>query len=97
MCPSKDSNSLLGHVWKPKKALYGLQQAHALWYAELQNYSLGLDFKIVDSSECVYCYISTTGQWINLLVGVHVDDLYFMSSNYKLKIGLVRPLQESSR
>lgn len=48
----------------------------------MERYFLSLGFRIDDSIECVYHYVSLAGQWINVLVCW--GDTHFISSNYEL-------------
>ena len=71
----------LNHVYKLKKALYGLNQAPRSWYKRLSNFLLEQKFergKVVTTF-----FIKKTKKDI-LLVQIYVDDIIFGATNESL-------------
>ncbi|GKA98161.1 retrovirus-related pol polyprotein from transposon TNT 1-94 [Tanacetum coccineum] len=68
------------HVYRLKKALYGLNQAPRAWYNTLSRFLLGNQFSkgVVDST----LFTRKIGKHI-LLVQIYVDDIIFVSTNPK--------------
>ena len=55
------------------KSAYGLVNAPYLWYVELRDSLLALNFKISPLDPCLFCLQGEQGQ-IHGLIGMHVDD-----------------------
>ncbi|GJT32391.1 retrovirus-related pol polyprotein from transposon TNT 1-94 [Tanacetum coccineum] len=68
------------HVYRLKKALYGLKHAPRAWYAKLSRFlmSTGFSKAVVDHT----LFIRKTGKHI-LVVQIYVDDIIFASTNPK--------------
>ncbi|GKB71295.1 retrovirus-related pol polyprotein from transposon TNT 1-94, partial [Tanacetum coccineum] len=68
------------HVYRLKKALYGLNQAPRAWYNTLLRFLLDNQFSkgVVDST----LFTRKTGKHV-LLVQIYVDDIIFVSTNPK--------------
>jgi hypothetical protein len=66
------------HIWKLKKALYGLKHAPQAWYSRLEIFLQDKGFKkgIVDNN----LYIKSEGDNL-LVVLVYVDDIIFSCTN----------------
>ncbi|GJU57157.1 retrovirus-related pol polyprotein from transposon TNT 1-94 [Tanacetum coccineum] len=79
------------HVYRLKKALYGLNQALRVWYDLLSSFLLSQEFSkgTVDPT----LFIRTDGKYI-LLVQIYVNDIIFASTSTKL---LDTPMVEKSK
>jgi len=69
------------HVYRLKKSLYGLKQAHRAWYDRLSNFLTENDFKRgqVDTT-----FFRRTLEKDILVVKIYVDDIIFGSINVSL-------------
>lgn len=90
-----------GRVWLLKKAIYGLKQASAVWFAEFKNTLLSFGFKEVHADKCIFIYSHGSDY---MILGLYVDDgllaasrrelidqlLEFLQSKYIIKSGRVK-------
>ena len=69
------------HVFKLKKTLYGLKQAHRAWYERLSKFLLKKGFKMkkIDTT----LFIKTKENYM-LLVQIYVDDIIFSTTTVSL-------------
>jgi len=70
-----------GHVYKLKKSLYGLKQAHKAWYDRLSNFLIKNDFKRGQVDTTLF---RRTLEKDILVVQIYVDDIIFGSTNASL-------------
>jgi len=79
--PGFEDYKFSNHIYKLKKALYGLKKAPRSWYEHLSTFLLENDFERgkIDST----LFIKRVGEHI-LLVQVYVDDIIFGSTNKSL-------------
>lgn len=68
-------------VFKLKKSLYGLKQAHRAWYERLSNFLLKNDFTRGKVDTTLLC---KTFKNDILVVQIYVDDFIFGSTNATL-------------
>ncbi|GKE78418.1 retrovirus-related pol polyprotein from transposon TNT 1-94 [Tanacetum coccineum] len=69
------------HVYKLKKALYGLRQAPRAWYDLLSKFLLSQEFSKITVDPTLF--IRRQGKYI-LLVQIYVDDIIFASTTPEL-------------
>ena len=60
------------HVWKLKRALYGLKQVPHAWYTKIDSYLIGLGFTKIEVDSNLY-HILVEGKF--LIIVWYVDDL----------------------
>ncbi len=60
-----------GHVWRLKKAVYGLKQAGRAWYQTIRAQLEGLGWKVAGSDPCLFIKDTPVGR---LLLVLYVDD-----------------------
>jgi hypothetical protein len=65
------------HVWELQKGLYGMKQGGLVWNKTLNEAMLSWGFTCLKSKHCIYFRCSPTGI---LLIAVHVDDFFTVSS-----------------
>jgi hypothetical protein len=67
-----------GYCLKLHKAIYSLKQAPRVWYAELKNFFLSIDFQPSPADPCLFT--STVPDW-ECFVHVYVNDMIIISNN----------------
>ena len=72
--PHFQSFSFPNHVFKLKKTLYGLKQAHRAWYERLSKFLLKKGFKMEKIDTTLFI---KTKEKDMLLVQIYVDDIIF--------------------
>lgn len=66
------------HVWELQKGLYGMKQGGLVWNKTLNEAMLSWGFTRLKSEHCIYFRRSVAG---TLLIAVHVDDFFTVSSS----------------
>jgi len=79
------------HVYKLKKSLYGLKQAHRAWYDRLSNLLIENDFKRGQMDTTLF---RRTLEKDLLVVQINVDDIIFGSTNASLCKELSKLMQD---
>ena len=79
--PNFQSFSFPNHVFKLKKTLYGLKQAHRAWYERLSKFLLQKGFKMEKIDTTLFI---KTKEKDMLLVQIYVDDIIFGATNVSL-------------
>jgi hypothetical protein len=65
------------HVWRLKRALYGLKQSLKAWYLRIDNYLQGMGFTKNEADSKLY-YIIVGGE--PLILVLYLDDLFLTRS-----------------
>ena len=76
--PGFEDPKFLNHVFKLKKALYGIKQAHRAWYDRLKNYLLENGFAIGTLDPTLFVLKNRND---HLIVLIYVDDIVFGATN----------------
>ena len=69
------------HVWRLKKALYGIKQAPRAWYSRIDSYLQSLVFTKSDADSNLY--INVVGN-IPLILVLYVDDLFLIGDEHQI-------------
>ena len=79
------------HVWRLKKAIYGLKQASRAWYTTLKNVllELGFDNSRADSSLFIYRKDSIIRYFL-----VYVDDIVITGNNKNFVASIIKQLRD---
>lgn len=78
-------------VCKLKKGLYGLKQSARIWYATIKKELEKLEFKMIDSSPCVFLYDKNH---IYMIICLYVDDILWATNSTEIAFEKMNRLNE---
>ena len=84
--PGFEDHLYPNHVYKLKKALYGLNQAPRQWYKRLRNFLLSDNYERGKIDKSLFIKKSNS---VVILVQIYIDDIIFGSTNDRLCVEFV--------
>ena len=91
--PPKDPDEIFfkkGSIYKLKKCLYGIHQASARWFKDVEKMLLDLGFKNLLAEPCFF--YTTKGGVLTLII-VYVDDILITSQVTSVRDAIARDIQ----